>query len=105
MVVSLEELEKKLVMARELLRRDVGKALSLMKEVASEAIKMAAPGWDPRYECLAEYSSLRKMPDFFREMADRIEWSWRFVMEAKELDALMALSSAAFLVEVVRRLR
>jgi len=57
-VVSLEELEKKLVMARELLRRDVGKALSLMKEVASEAIKMAAPGWDPRYECLAEYSSL-----------------------------------------------
>jgi len=45
------------------------------------------------------------MPDFFREMADRVEWSWRFVVEAKELDALMALSSAAFLVEVVRRLR
>ncbi len=104
-MVSVGELEEKLVVARKLLRRDVDKALSLIKEIASEAIKIAAPGWDPQCQCLAEYSSSRKMPDFFREMADRIEWSWRFVMEAKEFDALMALSSTAFLVEVVRRLK
>jgi len=103
-VVSLPELEDRFREAKGILKGDPTGALALLREIAFEAMKKAAPGWNPREEGLAEYSSRRRYPDFFHEMADRIESSWRFVIQADESQILGVLSSTAFLLEVVRRL-
>ncbi len=97
-------MEEKLERAKELAHKDPGNALALLREVAEEALKVAAPDWDPSNESLAEYAAVRRYPDFFQEMADRIEGSYRFVMQAGEGDMLGAISSTAFLLEVLRRL-
>ncbi len=97
-------MEEKLERAKGLARREPRKALALLREVAEEAVKIAAPDWDPSSQSLAEYAAVRKYPDFFHEMADRIEGSYRFVMQAGEKEVLGAISSTAFLLEVVRRL-
>ncbi len=102
MVIS--ELEAKLERAKEIARMNGSEALMLLREVAEAAVREFAPDWDPDEESLAEYAASRRYPDFFHEMADRIEGSWRFVMEAGPEDVLGAISSTAFLLEVVRRL-
>ncbi len=102
MVIS--NLEEKLERAKELAHRNPDSALALLREVAEEAVRIAAPDWDPSSESLAEYAAVRRYPDFFHEMADRIEGSYRFVMQAGKEDVLGAISSTAFLLEVLRRL-
>ncbi len=100
----ISELEEGLERAKKLVHEDPGAALALLREVAEEAMKIAAPDWNPSNESLAEYAAVRRYPDFFHEMADRIEGSYSFVMQASERDVLGAVSSTAFLLEVVRRL-
>ena len=100
----ISNLEEKLERAKELAHRNPDSALALLREVAEEAVRIAAPDWDPSNESLAEYAAVRRYPDFFHEMADRIEGSYRFVMQAGEGDVLGAISSTAFLLEVLRRL-
>ncbi|MDK2383793.1 MAG: hypothetical protein QI199_03140 [Candidatus Korarchaeota archaeon] len=100
----ISQLEGKLERAKELAHRDPGSALALLRKVAEEVLRVAAPDWDPSRESLAEYAEVRRYPDFFHEMADRIEGSYRFVMQAGEGDVLGAISSTAFLLEVLRRL-
>ncbi len=102
--MNLKELEDKLEEARSYLKEDPSRSLKLIREIAEESLKIAAPGWNPEEESLADYSSRRKYPDFFHDMADRIEGSWKFARQANESDVLGALSSAAFLLEVLRRL-
>ncbi len=102
MVIS--NLEEELERAKKLAREDPDNALALLRGVAERAMKIAAPDWDPSSESLAEYAAVRRYPDFFHEMADRIEGSYRFVMQASERDVLGAVSSTAFLLEVLRRL-
>ncbi len=102
--MNLRDLEDKLEEAKIYLRKDPSKSLSLIREIAEESLKIAAPDWNPEKESLADYSSRRRYPDFFHDMADRIEGSWRFARQADESNILGALSSAAFLLEVLRRL-
>ncbi len=102
--MNLEELEDKLEEAKLYLRKDPTKSLKLLREIAEESLRIAAPDWNPEKESLAEYSSTRRYPDFFHDMADRIEGAWRFARQADESNILGVLSSAAFLLEVLRRL-
>ncbi len=97
------DLEKEFEEIRNLTKRDPRKALSLMKSLARELKARIAVDWDGTTS-LSEYASLRRYPDFFHEMADRIEWSFKFIEEASSEDVLMALSSLGFLMEVYRRL-
>ncbi len=102
--MKLKDLEDKLEEARSYLKKDPSKSLKLIREIAEESMKIAAPEWDPDEESLADYSSKRRYPDFFHDMADRIEGSWRFARQVDESNVLGALSSVAFLLEVLRRL-
>ncbi len=89
---------------RELYRRDPRKAIQIMKELAKRIKEEIAEDWNEGIP-LSQYASVKKFPDFFHEMADRIEWSFKFIEGASEDDVLMALSSLSFLMEVYRRLR
>ncbi len=97
------DLEEVFEEIREVHKRDPESALSLMKSLAKELKERIAGDWDGSVP-LSQYASSRKYPDFFHEMADRIEWSFKFVEEATINELLMALSSLGFLMEVYRRL-
>lgn len=100
----IKELEEVLGLAKVVARKDKARALALLKDLSDRVIEVAAPDWKPEEESLAEYAAIRRYPDFFHEMADRIEGSWRFFKVAGEDDIISAFSAAAFLLEVLRRL-
>ncbi len=97
------DLEKTFNEIREIYKRDPEMAISLMKSLVKEIKERIAEDWDGSIP-LSQYASARRYPDFFHEMADRIEWSFKFVERATKDEILMALSSLGFLMEVYRRL-
>ncbi|ACB07726.1 hypothetical protein [Candidatus Korarchaeum cryptofilum] len=94
-------LRKEFEEAKKLAAQDEERALSIIREISIRTMKLMAPEWDCSIS-LAEYSATRGYPDFFLEMADRIEDSFKFCLEGSQLNSIIA--SAAFLLKVAERL-
>jgi len=86
--------------AKKLAAYDEERALSIIREISISVMKLIAPEWDGS-RSLAEYSATRGYPDFFLEMADRIEDSFKFCLEGSQLSSIIV--SAAFLLKVAER--
>ena len=94
-------LRKEFEEAKKLAAQDEERALSIIREISIRTMKLMAPEWDCSIS-LVEYSATRGYPDFFLEMADRIEDSFKFCLEGSQLNSIIA--SAAFLLKVAERL-
>ena len=90
--------------AKVLLSRDRMAGLERLKKLLDEIVEEIAPGWKGSGMTLAEYAAAKRYPNFFHEMADRIESSVR-VVESGDAPDTTLVSAMAFLIEVRNRLR